>query len=77
MTGEDKISIILTVNEWNVVLQMLAKQPYELSAGLIQSISTQAQQQSFASVPAGQLAGQPSSLNGALVEPHAPVSPGQ
>ena len=42
LNTESKIQITLSVNEWNQVLTMLAKQPYELSAGLIQAISVQA-----------------------------------
>ena len=44
MNGDDKIGITLSVNEWNVVIGMLAKQPYENAAPLIQSITAQAQQ---------------------------------
>jgi hypothetical protein len=43
MVGEDKVQIILTVNEWNTILTMLAEQPYKLSAALIQQIGAQAQ----------------------------------
>jgi len=46
MTGEDKVSITLTLNEWNLALTMLAKQPYEISASIIQQIARQASDQS-------------------------------
>lgn len=54
----DKFSITLTVNEWNIILGILAKQPYEMSATLIQQIQVQAQNQTNTmaqqqTVPAG------------------------
>lgn len=44
----DKLAVVLTLNEWNIILGILAKQPYEMSASLIQQIQTQAQQQAQA-----------------------------
>jgi len=51
MTGDDKISITLSLNDWNAVIVMLAKQPYEVAAPLIQSISAQAQAAAAAPSP--------------------------
>ena len=48
LTGEDKLQISMTLNDWNTVIAMLAKQPYELCAALIQQIQIQAQQQAQA-----------------------------
>lgn len=45
MEGTDKVQIVLTLNEWNTVLLMLAKQPYEVSADLIGQIRQQAMSQ--------------------------------
>lgn len=69
MTGDDKLSIVLTLNEWNVVLGIMAKQPYEVVANLIQQIGNQAQQQQAVSQQANAIG----SLNGA--SPLAPVPP--
>lgn len=40
--GENKISVELTVNEWNVVLAALTELPYKTSADIINTIHGQA-----------------------------------
>jgi len=54
MNGEDKIQITMTLNDWNQVLLMLAKQPYEISAGIIQQIQIQGAQAANAEMPGPQ-----------------------
>jgi hypothetical protein len=39
------IPVYLTADEWNVVVQLLAEQPYKFSAALIQKIVTTVQEQ--------------------------------
>jgi hypothetical protein len=43
MQPTDPISIVMSVQEWNNVLQLLAEQPFKLSAPLIQRIQQQCQ----------------------------------
>jgi len=75
MTGDDKITIVLTLNEWNTVIGMLAKQPYETVAPLIQSIANQAQAAAAATLPTPSEPIQVSPLNGAM--DLKPVPPAQ
>jgi len=54
MNSNDKVRIALTISEWNQVLAMLAKQPYEVSAWFIQQIGGQIQAtQQAAQSPSG------------------------
>lgn len=41
MNPEDQISVTLTAQQWNTVMQMLGEQPYRVSAQLIQAIQMQ------------------------------------
>jgi len=66
LTGEDKLHISMTLNEWNAVIAMLAKQPYETVAGFIQQIQVQAQQQAQAAQTASAEPTRISPLNGQM-----------
>jgi hypothetical protein len=65
MTGDDRISISMTINEWNAIIAMLAKQPYEIAAPFIQQITFQAQQ----------AAGSPNPPASTIIEPIRTASP--
>jgi hypothetical protein len=41
---DDRVPVTLTAAQWNVVLGMLAEQPYRQSAALIQAIQMQCNQ---------------------------------
>lgn len=42
---EKRISVSLTISEWNVIFSALNEVPFKLSSPIINSIQTQAQQQ--------------------------------
>jgi len=56
------ITVRLSLTDWQAVVNLLAEQPYKLSAPLIQQIASQVQP------PAGGQPGQPAMLNGEAAE---------
>jgi hypothetical protein len=54
MTQDDDLTVTLSMQNWNLLLTLLAKQPYDTVAPLIHAIQQQAQQNTQANVQQAQ-----------------------
>lgn len=41
MNADDRITVTMTAQQWNVIMQMIGEQPYKVSAPFIQAIQSQ------------------------------------
>ncbi len=54
MNADDMIEVTLSAQQWNAIMAMLAKQPYEMSAQFIQAIQSQCMNHEMSGVQGAQ-----------------------
>jgi len=54
MNADDMIEVTLSAQQWNTIMSMLAKQPYEQCAVFIQAIQSQCMNHEMAGVQGAQ-----------------------